>query len=96
MYFDAKACGKRIQNLRENLGMSQEKFSDKLHISRSHLSKIEIGVNSPSIDLLVDISILGNVSIDFLALGRDTQNSKIQNHIRVAIQELHEAELLLT
>lgn len=47
MYFDAKACGKRIQTLRESMGNSQGEFSEKIHIGRTHLAKIEVGMKAP-------------------------------------------------
>lgn len=74
MYFDPKEVGKRIAKLRELLGYNQEQYSQKINISRSALSKIEIGDRSPSIDLLIEIAELSGVTLDYLILGRTQQD----------------------
>ena len=55
------------------LGYNQEQYSQKINISRSALSKIEIGDRSPSIDLLIEIAELSGVTLDYLILGRTPQ-----------------------
>ena len=51
MYFDPVEAGKRVKKLRESQGYTQEQFSEKIHVSRNYLSKLEIGLRQPSIDL---------------------------------------------
>lgn len=53
--------GKRIKELRKNKGFTQELLSEKVGIDPKHLSRIECGVNSPSLDLLNKISKVLNV-----------------------------------
>lgn len=92
MYFDAHATGKRIQKIRKAQGFTQEQFAIKLNISDRHLGKIERGEGTASIDLLVEVAVSLNTTLDFLILGvLDTprerelnaqikkQNQKIQN-----------------
>ena len=62
--------GNRIRNARNALGMSQEVFAEALGIGRVHLAKIEVGMRNPSIDLLIDISELTSLTLDYLVLGR--------------------------
>ena len=38
---NGKECGKRIQQLRQEMNLSQEQLAEKAGISRSHLSAIE-------------------------------------------------------
>ena len=66
MLFDMKAFGSRVKILRKAAGMTQEQLAEKLHISISHLAKIEIGSRMPSIDLLLEISGLFGVTVDDL------------------------------
>ena len=40
-YMNGKECGKRIQQLRQEMNLSQEQLAEKAGISRSHLSAIE-------------------------------------------------------
>ena len=67
MYFDSYITGKRIQQLRKTKGLTQEQFAAKLNIS--DLGKIERGEGTASIDLLVEVAISLNTTLDFLILG---------------------------
>lgn len=69
MYFDSYATGKRIQHLRKANGMTQEELAIRLNISDRHLGKIERGEGTASIDLLVEVAISLNTTLDFLILG---------------------------
>ena len=69
MYFDFYAAGKRIQYLRKVNGMTQEELAIKLNISDRHLRRIERGEGTASIDLLVEVAISLNTTLDFLILG---------------------------
>lgn len=69
MYFDSYITGKRIQQLRKTKGLTQEQFAAKLNISDRHWGKIERGEGTASIDLLVEVAISLNTTLDFLILG---------------------------
>ena len=70
MKYNPVEVGNRIGEARKALGMSQESFAEALKIGRVHLAKIEVGMRNPSIDLLIDISDLTGLTLDFLVLGR--------------------------
>ena len=55
MYFDQEAFGKRLKELRNIKGMTQEELAEKLNISREHLGRIERGKYGCSIDLLIEL-----------------------------------------
>ena len=76
MSYDIKQSGERIQQLRLQAGYTQSELALKLNINRSFLSHIEAGKKGCSIDLLVQLSKLFNVSLDFLILGKDTTSIK--------------------
>lgn len=69
MYFNSYAVGYRIQKLRKVKGMTPEELAVKLNISARHLGKIERGEGTASIDLLVEVAISLNTTLDFLILG---------------------------
>lgn len=46
------AVGQRLREKREAAGMSQRELADTLGISKSHLQKIEEGVQTPTVYLL--------------------------------------------
>ena len=89
MYYILEETGRRIAWVRHQRGLSQEKFADELHISRTHLSNLEIGKCSASIDLLVDISNMCNVSLDYLILGRSSAECKLayKQSVQMAVME---------
>ena len=59
----------KLQELRKNRGMTQEELAEVLYVSRTAISKWELGRGYPSIDSLKDISKFFSVSIDDLLSG---------------------------
>lgn len=70
MVFDTKAFGGRVKQLRRQRNLTQEQLAERLHISVSHLGKIEIGHNAPSVDLILEMSSFFGVSTDHLLCGQ--------------------------
>ena len=70
MYYDPKESGKRIQTMRNSMGVTQEQLAERLNIATSTLGNIERGSKGISMDLAVEISIVLDVSLDYLVLGR--------------------------
>lgn len=71
MIYDIIKSGKRICQLRTQNGYTQEGLAKTLNIDRSNLSRIESGKRGCSLELLVQLSILFNVTLDYLVLDRD-------------------------
>ena len=59
----------KLQQLRKNKGLTQEELAEVLYVSRTTISKWELGRGYPSIDSLKDISKFFSVSIDDLLSG---------------------------
>lgn len=53
---DTKTVGKTIRQYRESKGLSQEVLSGFANVDRSHLSKIELGLRSPTITILYKLA----------------------------------------
>lgn len=70
MYYDVKESGKRIKELRKKIGYTQESFASEIGISHRTYSGIESGAHSTSIDTLVEISKVLNVSLDYIILEK--------------------------
>ena len=69
---DFVKVGKKIQELRIQSNLSQDELADKLFITRQGLSRYEHGQSVPSIDSLITLSKVFNVSIDeLLCLDED-------------------------
>lgn len=60
---DLIAVGKRIREIRESKGISQEDFSSVVGISRNHFSCIERGKFGISIEKLHDIAVALNIEV---------------------------------
>ncbi len=88
MIYDTKASGLRIQHLRKNMGLSMEELSDRLSVSDRQLRRIEKGESGGSVDLLIEISLVFNVSLDYLILGKVATNSDAKKLIKSAIDLL--------
>lgn len=69
MNYDMKECGNRIWHLRSQRGYTQEDFARMLNVDRSNLSRIESGKRSRSLDLLIQISELFGITLNYLILG---------------------------
>lgn len=59
--------GELIKALRAERGYSQAKLAEKLNKSKSTISKYESNQKMPPLETLIDISLLFNVSLDYLA-----------------------------
>lgn len=75
--YDKTAIGKRIKELRERAGMSQDSLAKKLNYSgRSSIGKMETGkTDIPGEKLLLLANIL-NTSVQYLQTGIDFQFDK--------------------
>jgi len=67
----------RIRNLRETNNYRQIDVAEKLNMSQQQYQKYESGVVTPSINILVSIADLYDVSIDYL-LGRTNYKKVVQ------------------
>lgn len=56
----------KIYLLRKHNNMSQMELAEALNVSRQTISKWELGISIPTIDNLISLSKVFNVSVDFL------------------------------
>ena len=88
MLFDTKAFGFRIKMLRKCSGLTQEQLAEKLHISISHLAKIEIGRNAPSVDLVLEMAEFFGVTVDELLRGDTGPECKLPVSAEVVLAKI--------
>lgn len=74
--------GERLRELREESEMTQEQLGKLLNITKQAISNYEKGENEPTLDTLVKMADIFNVSLDYL-LCRTNQrvNLHIENEI---------------
>lgn len=85
MQYDMKKSGAHIKNLRIRNGYTQGELAKMLRVDRSFLSCIESGKKGCSVDLLVQLSGIFCVSLDYLVFGTvcstqagDRENLKVE------------------
>lgn len=75
---NAKDIGIRIRSLRLKQNKTQSYYADLLYISPSYLALIESGKRIPNIDVLVRISTIADVSLDYIIFGKDDNLDPMQ------------------
>lgn len=89
MYFDAKEFGKRLHDVRTSRGITQEELAVRLDLaSKQHVSRMENGERSCSIDLLIELSCILHVSTDYLLMGSEPSKEEVKNDLLSIISEL--------
>ena len=62
-----------LKNLRIEKGLNQTELAEKLFINKSMISSYEKGARMPSLDVLMQLTFIFNVSIDYM-LGVQRNN----------------------
>lgn len=83
---------KKIQELRKSKGLSQEKLSEIVGVSRQSIAKWELGQSYPEIDNIILISDLFGISIDDL-LKNHNEECKFSG-LQKDIRELDNLEII--
>ena len=77
----------KLQELRKQKGLTQEELAQALYVSRTAISKWELGRGYPNIDSLKAIAQFFSVSIDDLLSGEEIltlaqeENKQKQSHL---------------
>ena len=72
MYVSYIEMGERISGLRKARKMSQERLAEELDISVKHMSEVERGLSSLSLDKLVYLCSVLTTSLDYIVRGVTT------------------------
>lgn len=76
MEINRRKIGERIGNQRRKLGFTQQDIYDKMEISQNHYSRIENGHVGISIEKLIQLSNILNISIDYILTGKKFGDKK--------------------
>jgi len=69
--------GEQLKKEREKRGWSQTFLAEKIHVSRQSVSKWETGKNYPSIEVIIELSDLFEITIDELLRSDDALTEKV-------------------
>ena len=101
------SIGSRIAKLRKEHRLTQEQFAEKLDISIKHCSAVERGLSCLSLEKLIEVSNLFDVSLDYLIKGKtsisdyaidytiDYESSDLPSSILSIISSRNESEINL-
>lgn len=67
---DAASVGTRIRKIRQVTGYSQVQMADKVHVSESYITLIELGKRNASLEVLVSIAEVLGTTLDYLVFGK--------------------------
>ncbi|API94245.1 helix-turn-helix domain-containing protein [Virgibacillus pantothenticus] len=67
----------KLKKEREERGWSQDRLAEKIYVSRQSISKWETGKNYPSIELIIELSDLFDITIDELLRSDEDLTEKI-------------------
>lgn len=76
MYADYKEIGRRIAARRKELGLKQSHVNELAGLSDKYLSNIETARSIPSIDVLMRICDVLNITPDYLLVGAVNVNEE--------------------
>jgi len=97
MLVDRVALGKRVKTMRQNLGMTQEEFAERLNCTNSHIGKIENGKVGISIDLLVSVANTLHTTVDQLLLDSyDYKEQVIMRNLYERVEQFPMKTKMLT
>lgn len=81
---------KRIKELRKEAGLTQQQLGDKLNVTKGSICSYENGTRMASIEILIEISNLFHVDLDYL-IGTDSyvvSDNKENYGMRMAKEEI--------
>ncbi len=74
-YYDKKAVGVRLKEMRQIRGLTQCELAEKLdYASERQLQRIESGATSCSVDKLMEIAQILEVTTDYLLFGSEQRH----------------------
>lgn len=76
--------GKRIQNRRKQLALTQEQLAEMMNVSIQMVSNLERGNKAIRIDNLVNLCKILEVSTDYILTGQETTEEMNALTIRIA------------
>lgn len=88
--------GETLKKLRQDQNLTQEELAKKINSSRSNIANYENNNNMPSVDILERLSVIFNVSVDYLLGKSETiKLSKEDINFMNSIKKLDENDKIL-
>lgn len=72
-----KTLNDRIKNLRKKKGLTQLELAELVHVTDKAVSKWETGEGNPEISILIQLSSIFEVSLDYLLTGKEPEKEVV-------------------
>ncbi len=72
-----RSIGKRIQEYRQRIGLSQEQVAERAGISQNHVSRLEQGTHDPHFYTILQVAKVLNIPLDGLVSDFSEENINI-------------------
>ncbi|OJU11654.1 MAG: hypothetical protein BGN88_07095 [Clostridiales bacterium 43-6] len=80
----------KLKSLRVGCNLTQQQIADTINLDRSTYTYYEIGKTQPTIDTLIKLAKIFNVSVDFLLDYSNISNSTVLNDVVPTYQKTRE------
>lgn len=89
--------GNIIRNARTEKGMTQAQLAEIVNVSENHLKHVEGGYRNPSVDLLINIAQILNISVDNIIFPQKPENEALLVEMNASVSDFdsHEMRLVL-
>lgn len=91
MGFDCEQFGDRIRALRKERDITQAELASVLNVESHYISRIERGMSGCSIEVIIVLSKVLGVSIDYLVVGKEY--SSVKEQLGVIINQLEKIKM---
>ena len=86
--YNTKETATRIRDLRKIHRYTQEQAAELLEVDRRTLSNIETAQKGCSVDMLIRITEVYDVTLDYLLMGNDLNGKNLKVNLDSIIQQL--------
>lgn len=86
--YNVEETAARTRELRARFGYTQETVAELIGVERSYLSRIENGVKGCSVDILIRLAEVYDVSLDYLVAGKDVDGKRLKGFIDTIVDQL--------
>lgn len=93
--FNMKEFGRRVSNLRKVRNLTQDELAKRLNVNKGHISRIERGVSSCSLESLINLAIELHTSTDYLLTGQNLSTINAKSQLLSAIDLLSTVSKML-
>ena len=84
----------RIRDLRQEKRWTQEEMAEKIGVHQKQISAYERGINIPSTEVLIKLSEVFDVSLDYLAFEAEGRSAKVEIKDRELLRQFETIDKL--